>query len=194
MTPRPYLAGLFLTSLALAGLAGQPHMPQAHAVPVHPTVAANPMLDEILVAQASPLEFLANELSQSSQRIEEFALDLARRNSPSRLKWRRAEANLNIREGILEVKLFGRAPAIIGKRSTRLIINFRIGSNLDFSYDSFRLKVSRCGRGRPICRKAKRKAKRQIAAALEANRGSIEAAINQEAQSLIGPFTNRQPF
>lgn len=188
MTTRKYIALFFAASTALTALAGTPLMSKAQAVPV------SPMTSDVLVAQTNPLDILSGQLQQSSQRIEAFALDLARQNSPSNLRWNRAVSELDVREGVLQVNLYGRAPAIIGSRRVRLNIKFRIGNDLGFDYDSYSLHVSRCGRFRPACRRARRRASRQIAAALEANRTSIESAIDQEVQNLLAPFVNPRRF
>lgn len=141
-------------------------------------------LSEVLIAQ-SPSQ-IVREIQESYGRIKVFALDLAKSYSPSSLEWRDADVEFVESQGVLKITMYGRAPALIGRRAVRLTLSFKADERLNFRYENdAHLYVSRCGRGRPVCRRKRRRAYRNIEAALNKNRGTLEAQITNEARRLL---------
>lgn len=139
---------------------------------------------EVLLSQS--FSDITSRIQETYGRIRDYALELARAYSPGSLSWQEAEVDFLESQGLLRVTLRGRAPAIIGSRSVRLVLAFQADNSLNFHYTGdFDLHVSRCGRGRPVCRRKRGRARGRIEDALNSNRTQIEAAINAEVRRLI---------
>lgn len=139
---------------------------------------------EVLIAQSSSQ--ITREIQESYGRIKSFSLDLAKQYSPNSLEWRDADVEFLESQGVLKITLYGRAPALLGRRTVRLTLSFQADARLNFRYkNDVHLYVSRCGKGRPACKRRRRRAFDRIERALNEERGTLENRITNEARRLL---------
>ena len=135
------------------------------------------------------MQMLANAVESRRLEISDYALSQARSISNGyNIEWREAVPEIVWNQGYpyLKINLLGKMPIpILRDKDVRLSLNFAPDNNFQFRYAGYDLNVSRCGKGRPICRKMLKKAKATIERAINERQGDMEATINSKVGQMI---------